>query len=201
MGISRCARVEVKEHLKTCLHYSGCAIPTPEEFDFLVTFVMDNFKRFQLKELGVAFEFFALNKLDVDKSIKFTPKFFGEVMSSYEKIAIKVRKSIVVEEAPEPIIYVSDDEILASNKEFWDDSASKDFRFMNLKAFDILWKRKVINTEILTKDKADAIKSKVIAFYKNRIKSKEDEERITDDTFIRDQCKKYTLMLFYNNQL
>ena len=79
MPVGRCSRIEVKEHLKTCLHFSGCTIPTPEEFEFMVTFVIDNYKRFCLKELGCAFEMYALNKLDVDKAIKFTPKFVGEV--------------------------------------------------------------------------------------------------------------------------
>ena len=201
MGVGRCARIEVKEHLKTCLHFSGCTIPTPEEFEFMVNFVIDNYKRFCLKELGCAFELYALNKLDVDKSIKFTPKFVGEVMSAYEKISIKVRKSIVVELPEPPAREVSDDEILALNQEFWTDSKSKDFRFLNTKAFDILWKRRQLNATIVTKEKADAIKSKVLAFYRTRIQLKDDEERLSNEDFVRDQCKKYTLMLFYNNQL
>jgi len=201
MSVGRCSRIEVKEHLKTCLHFSGCTIPTPEEFEFMVTFVIDNYKRFCLKELGCAFEMYALNKLDVDKAIKFTPKFVGEVLSAYEKIAIKVRRSVVVE-LPEPKPReVPEEEILALNQEFWADSKSKDFRFLNAKAFDILWKRKQINTTILTKDEANSIKSKVLAFYRTRLQNKEDEERLSSEDFVRDQCKKFTLMLFYNNQL
>jgi hypothetical protein len=167
----------------------------------MVTFVIDNYKRFCLKELGCAFEMYALNKIDVDKAIKFTPKFVGEVLSAYEKIAIKVRRSVVVE-LPEPKPReVSEEEILASNQEFWADSKSKDFRFLNAKAFDILWKQRQLNATIINKDKAEAIKSKVLAYYRTRIKNKEDEETLKNEDFVRDQCKKYTLMLFYNNQL
>ena len=61
MSVGRCSPIEVKEHLKTCLHFSGCTIPTPEEFDFMVNFIIDNYKRFCLKELGCAFELYALN--------------------------------------------------------------------------------------------------------------------------------------------
>jgi hypothetical protein len=144
---------------------------------------------------------YALNKLDVDKAIKFTPKFVGEVLSAYEKIAIKVRRSVVVE-LPEPKPReVSEEEILASNQEFWADSKSKDFRFLNAKAFDILWKQRQLNATIINKAKAEAIKSKVLAYYRTRIKNKEDEETLKNEDFVRDQCKKYTLMLFYNNQL
>lgn len=198
MGIGRCSRIEVKEHLKTCLHFSGCAIPTPEEFDFMVNFIIDNYKRFCLKELGCAFEMYALNKLDVDKAIKFTPKFVGEVLSAYEKIAVKVRKSIVIEQPEEPVREVTDDEIVDYCRTYWADSTSKDFRFLNVKAFEILWKRKEIRFDQV---KADAIKSKVRAFYRNRIEKKEDEERLLNEDFIKDQCKKYSLMLYLNGEL
>ena len=200
MAIGRCSRIEVKEHLKTCLHFSGCTIPTPEEFDFMVNFVIDNYKRFCIKELGCAFELYALNKLDVDKAIKFTPKFVGEVLSAYEKISVKVRKSIVVIEPEPPIIEISDDEILDYVTEYWNTSVKKNFILLNEKAFDILWKRKVLNSSIITKEKADAIRTKVIAIIMTS-QSNSAKESLSSETFVRTLCKKYTLSLYLDNQL
>jgi hypothetical protein len=200
MAIGRCSRIEVKEHLKTCLHFSGCTIPTPEEFEFMVTFVIDNYKRFCLKELGCAFEMYALNKLDVDKAIKFTPKFVGEVLSAYEKISVKVRKSIVVQEPEPPVIEISDDEILDYVTEYWKTSVKKNFILLNEKAFDILWKRKILNSSIVTKEKADAIRNKVIAIVITS-QSNSAKESLSSETFVRTLCKKYTLSLYLDNQL
>jgi hypothetical protein len=200
MAIGRCSRIEVKEHLKTCLHFSGCTIPTPEEFEFMVTFVIDNYKRFCLKELGCAFEMYALNKLDVDKAIKFTPKFVGEVLSAYEKISVKVRKSIVVQEPEPPVIEISDDEILEYVIDYWKTSVKKNFILLNEKAFDILWKRKVLNSSIVTKEKADAIRNKVIAIVMTS-QSNSAKESLSSETFVRTLCKKYTLSLYLDNQL
>jgi len=200
MAIGRCSRIEVKEHLKTCLHFSGCTIPTPEEFDFMVNFVIDNYKRFCIKELGCAFELYALNKLDVDKSIKFTPKFVGEVLSAYEKISVKVRKSIVVQEPEPPVIEISDDEILDYVIDYWKTSVKKNFILLNEKAFDILWKRKILNSSIVTKEKADAIRNKVIAIVMTS-QSNSAKESLSSETFVRTLCKKYTLSLYLDNQL
>lgn len=200
MAIGRCSRIEVKEHLKTCLHFSGCTIPTPEEFEFMVTFVIDNYKRFCLKELGCAFEMYALNKLDVDKAIKFTPKFVGEVLSAYEKISVKVRKSIVVQEPEPPVIEISDDEILDYVTDYWKTSVKKNFILLNEKAFDILWKRKILNSSIVTKEKADAIRNKVIAIVMTS-QSNSAKESLSSETFVRTLCKKYTLSLYLDNQL
>ena len=200
MAIARCSRIEVKEHLKTCLHYSGCTIPTPEEFEFMVTFVIDNYKRFCLKELGCAFELYALNKLDVDKSIKFTPKFFGEIMSAYEKISVRVRKNIVVELPEPPVREVTDDEIVEYTKDYWLTSPKRNYVLLNEKAFDILWSRKVLNSSIITKEKAEAIKNRVIGML-NASPNKKDREYVNNETFIKTQCKKYTLALYFDNQL
>jgi hypothetical protein len=200
MAIGRCSRIEVKEHLKTCLHFSGCTIPTPEEFDFMVNFVIDNYKRFCIKELGCAFELYALNKLDVDKAIKFTPKFVGEVLSAYEKISVKVRKSIVVQEPEPPVIEISDDEILDYVIDYWKTSVKKNFILLNEKAFDILWKRKILNSSIVTKEKADAIRNKVIAIVMTS-QSNLAKESLSSETFVRTLCKKYTLSLYLDNQL
>ncbi len=71
MSVRRCSPIEVKEHLKTCIALSGCQIPSIDSFQFLCEFVIKNYGNFKLKELGVAFELYAIGKLSVDKAIMF----------------------------------------------------------------------------------------------------------------------------------
>jgi hypothetical protein len=68
-------------------------------------------------------------------------------------------------------------------------------------AFDVLWKRKVLNKENLGPDKAEEIKKKIIAHYKVQAKHPKDLEKLNNEIFIKNECKRYTLYLFLQNQL
>ena len=200
MGISRCSKHELSEHLKTCIQLSGAVPPTIPEFQFLIEFVAENYKAYQLKELGVAFELYAMSKLDVERNFgTFSPKFFGDVMAAYKPLALQVRSKInpkVVEESVVPKI--DEQQVINDEVEWWNKTKNKDWRLLNYQVFDILWRNKKIT---LTKEKAEAIKSKVKAFYKTRIKTDKDAELVEEDSFIRQNCKKYTLGLYLNNEL
>ena len=201
MGISRCSPIEVKEHLKTCIALSGCQTPTIELFQFLCEFVIKNYGQFKLKELGVAFELYAMGKLSVEKSITFTPKFFGEVMAAYKPIAVQVRQKTYVEPPPVEVPKIEDDEIVEALYHNWEKSAKKGWELLNTMAFDVLWKRKVLNKENLGQEKADGIKKKIIAHYKAIAKHPRDLEKLNNEIFIKNECKRYTLYLFLNHKL
>jgi hypothetical protein len=201
MGISRCSPIEVKEHLKTCLALSGCQTPTIELFAFLCEFVIKNYGQFKLKELGVAFELYAMGKLSVDKAITFTPKFFGDVMAAYKPIAVQVRQKTYVEPSPVEVPKLEDDEIIEALYQNWEKSAKKGWELLNTMAFDVLWKRKVLNKENLGQDKAQDIKNKIIAHYKAIAKHPKDLEKLNNEIFIKNECKRYTLYLFLHNKL
>jgi len=201
MSVGRCSPIEVKEHLKTCIALSGCQTPTIELFQFLCEFVIKNYGNYKLKELGVAFELYAMGKLSVDKAITFNPKFFGDVMSAYKPIAIQVRNKTYTQPPALDIPKINDDEIIEALYENWDKSTKKDWKLLNIMAFDILWKRKDLNTTNLSKDVAEKIKAKVIAYYKVNAKTDKELERLTDELFIKNECKRYTLYLFLQNQL
>jgi hypothetical protein len=201
MSVGRCSPIEVKEHLKTCIALSGCQTPTIELFQFLCEFVIKNYGNYKLKELGVAFELYAMGKLSVDKAITFNPKFFGDVMSAYKPIAIQVRNKTYTQPPALDIPKINDDEIIEALYQNWDKSAKKDWKLLNIMAFDILWKRKDLNTTNLSKDVAEKIKAKVIAYYKVNAKTDKELERLTDEIFIKNECKRYTLYLFLQNQL
>lgn len=201
MGISRCSPIEVKEHLKTCIALSGCQVPTIELFQFLCEFVIKNYGQFKLKELGVAFELYAMGKLSVDKAITFTPKFFGDVMAAYKPIAVQVRKKTYVEPTPLEVPKLEDDEVIEALYQNWEKSAKRGWELLNTMAFDVLWKRKVLNKENLSKEKADHIKNKIIAHYKSIAKHPRDLEKLNNEIFVKNECKRYTLYLFLHKQL
>jgi len=201
MSVGRCSPIEVKEHLKTCIALSGCQTPTIEFFQFLCEFVIKNYCNYKLKELGVAFELYAMGKLSVDKAITFNPKFFGDVMAAYKPIAVQVRNKTYTEPPPVDIPKINDDEVIEALYQNWEKSAKKDWKLLNTMAFDILWKRKDLNTTNLSKDKAEKIKAKVIAYYKVNAKTEKELERLMDETLIRNECKRYSLYLYLQNQL
>jgi hypothetical protein len=201
MSVGRCSPIEVKEHLKTCIALSGCQTPTIELFHFLCEFVIKNYCNYKLKELGVAFELYAMGKLSVDKAITFNPKFFGDVMAAYKPIAVQVRNKTHTEPPPVDIPKINDDEVIEALYQNWDKSAKKDWKLLNTMAFDILWKRKNLNTTNLSKDKAEKIKAKVIAYYKVNAKTEKELERLMDETLIKNECKRYSLYLYLQNQL
>lgn len=200
MGITRCNKHELSEHLKTCIQLSGAVPPTIPEFQFLIQFVSDNYKAFQLKELGVAFELYAMGKLDVDRNYgTFSPKFFGDVMSAYKPLAIQVRSKITPKIIEESVIPKLDEQQIVNDEvEWWNKTQNKDWKLLNYQVFDILWRNKKIT---LSKEKIESIKSKVKAYYKTRIKTNKDAELVEDDDFIKQNCKKYTLGLYLNNEL
>lgn len=201
MSVGRCSPIEVKEHLKTCIALSGCQTPTQELFQFLCEFVINNYKMYKLKELGIAFELYATGKLSVDKSITFNPKLFGDVMSAYKPIAVQVRQKTYQQPKEPEVPKIDDNEVVEALYQYWKESVKKDWKLINITAFDILWKRKELNSTNLSKEKAEKIKAKVIAYYKVNAKSDKDLERLNDENLIKNECKRYTLYLFLQNQL
>lgn len=195
MGINRCSRIEVMEHLKTCLALSGTQVPTNEIFQLCVHFIIESYGQYKLKELGIAFKMFAEDKFSIDKHINFSPKLIGEVMNAYKKIAIRVRNKIEPEEPKKIEMQIDEEQVIRDEAEYWKTS-KKDWRFLNYQCFDYLWKRKMLK---ISSDKANLIKARVNAY--NLSQAKKPEDILTDQETIRQQCKKYSLKLYYDNEL
>jgi len=195
MGIRQCSRIELVEHLKTCLALSGTQMPTNEIFQLCVSFVIESFGQYKLKELGTAFKMFAEDKFSIDKHINFSPKLIGEVMNAYKKIAVQVRNKVEVNEINETPMEIDEEQVMKDEAEYWKTS-KKDWRFLNYQCFDYLWKRKLIK---ISPEKADLIKARVNAY--NLAQAKKPEDILTDEETIRQQCKKYSLKLYYDNEL
>jgi hypothetical protein len=202
LQISRCSKIEVAEHLKTCIQLSGAVPPTLPEFQFLTEFVFDNYKEFKLKELGMAFELYALDKLEVEKVFgTFSPRFLGEVMSAYKKIAVEVRKKIPQKRIETTKVYeVDEEQSILEEQTWWQKSNKKDWRMLNHQVYDYLWKRKVLNKENVYPI-ANEIKQKVTNYLRNKAENDTQLAATKDDDYIRTQCKKYTLALYFDNKL
>ena len=199
MGIGRCSRTEVRDGLICAIQYSGCQPPEKEVFAFCLDFIIKNFYMFKLHEFVTAFELYALGKLNVDKAIVFNPKLIGDVMNAYKPLSLQVRDK-TAPKMPElkNDIQVDEEQAIKDEKEYWEKSKNKDWRMLNYMVFDYLWKRKKIE---LSQEKREAIKSKVKAHYQTRIKTEADKEAVQDEVFIRLACKRYTLALYFNEQL
>ena len=195
-NIGQCSHIEVKEHLKTCLALSGTQIPSQEIFEFCVQFVIETYGQYKLKELGVAFKLYAEDKLTVGNHINFNPKLIGEVMSSYKKIAIQVRNKIEPQEVKQLPMQIDEEQAIKDEQEYWIKSEQKNWKFLNHQVFDYLWKRKQIK---ISKDQGEMIKAKVRAVF--LADSKRPQDMLIDDETMRQQCKKYSLMMHFNNQL
>ena len=195
MSIKQCSRIEVVEHLKTCLALSGTQMPTNEIFQLCVSFVIESFGQYKLKELGTAFKMFAEDKFSIDKHINFSPKLIGEVMNAYKKIAVQVRNKIEPEEPKKIEMEIDEEQVIKDEAEYWKTS-KKDWRFLNYQCFDYLWKRKLIK---ISPEKADFIKARVNAYNMSLVK-KPSDLNVDEETF-RQQCKKYSLKLYYDNEL
>jgi hypothetical protein len=196
MSISKCSKIEVKEVLKTCLQLSGTQSPAMEDFDFIVDFVLDNYGIFKLKELKTAFEMMAADKLSVEKHIIFNPKLIGEVMSAYKKIAVQVRQKTQINEINETPMQINEEQVIKDEKEWWDKSEQKNWKFLNHQVFDYMWKRGQIK---ISKEQGEMIKAKVRAVF--LAQSKKPDDMLIDEETMRQQCKKYSLMMHFNNQL
>ena len=194
MGIGKCSRIEVKEVLKSCMQLSGTQSPAMGDFDFITDFVIDNYGNFRLNELKIAFEMMAADRLSVEKHIIFNPKLIGEVMSSYKKFAIEVRKKIEPKiESTVPQSVIDEEQAIKEEIEWWGKS-KKDWQMINHTIFDYLWKRKLIK---LTKEEADSIKEKVkISILGKAIKP---SEVLISDEQMKTLAKKYSLMLYFNS--
>jgi hypothetical protein len=196
MSISKCSKIEVKEVLKTCLQLSGTQTPAMDDFDFIVDFVMDNYGIFKLKELKTAFEMLAADKLSVEKHIIFNPKLIGEVMSAYKKIAVQVRQKTEPKIESTAHNYIDEEQAIKDEKEWWDKSEQKNWKFLNHQVFDYMWKRGQIK---ISKEQGETIKAKVRAVF--LAQSKKPDDMLIDEETMRQQCKKYSLMMHFNNQL
>jgi hypothetical protein len=194
MSIKQCSRIEVLEHLKTCLALSGTQVPTNEIFNLCVSFIIESYGQYKLKELGVAFKMFAEDKFTITNHINFSPKLIGEVMSAYKKIAVQVRNKRI-EEPKQIIMQVDEEQVMREEAEYWKTS-KKDWRFLNYQCFDYLWKRKLLK---ITPEKAEYIKSRVKAYH--LAQAKKPEDMLVDEETMRQQCKKYSLKLYFDNEL
>ena len=91
----------------------------------------------------MAFELYALDKLEVEKVFgTFSPRFLGEVMSAYKKIAVEVRKKIPEQPKQTTKVYqVDEEQSILEEQTWWQNSKKKDWRMINHQVYDYLWKR------------------------------------------------------------
>lgn len=203
--INDCSKIIIGEQLKTCIILSGCVGPTIAEFNFAIEFVKSNFKNFKLKELHIAFELYALDKLEVDKHFgNFSPKFIGEVMNAYKKQAVEARRLIKPIDN-DVIPTLSEEEIVLFASDMWLNGPRNDFNkvYNANRVFYILVNKGEISP---SKEQIEAIIQMVREDNQHRINTmshldaKEFSKKCKDLDFFDMQCKKLTLVQYFEKQ-
>jgi hypothetical protein len=159
---------------------------------------------FTVEEFRLAFKMAVQGKLDcsTEHYEKFSPKFIGQVMTSYTKKALEVRKMIkpIINEIEPPKL--TDDDIVSFTQKEWLESPRNDFNrvFNANKVFAILLKQGKLKFEehemlqIIRMVREDNLMkmNKLIG-----LDAKEFSKKLKDDDFIDTQCKKLALVKYF----
>jgi hypothetical protein len=197
--------VTLKENLAYIFTLLGFTkYPDTQEMIVIEDFIRTSYPLFTIEEFRLAFKMAVQGKLDcsTEHYEKFSPKFIGQVMTSYTKKATEVRKMIkpIVNEIEPPKL--SDDDIVSFTKKEWLNSAKNDFnRVFNAdKVFGILIKQGKLKfqehemLEIIKIVREDNLQ-KMNKLY--GIDAKNFRQSIKDNDFVDTQCKKLALVKYF----
>ena len=197
--------VTLKENLAYIFTLLGFTkYPDTQEMIIIEDFIRTSYPLFTIEEFRLAFKMAVQGKLDcsTEHYEKFSPKFIGQIMSSYTKKAIEVRKMIkpITTEIEPPKL--TDDEIVLFTQKEWLESPKNDFNkvFNANKVFAILLKQ----GKLKFKDE-EMMHIVNIVREENLIKmnklygldAKNFRESIKDNNFVDTQCKKLALAKYF----
>jgi hypothetical protein len=197
--------VTLKENLAYIFTLLGITrYPEKEEYMVIEDFIRSSYPLYTIQEFVIAFKMAVQGKLDcsTEHYEKFSPKFIGQVMASYTKKAVEVRKMIkpILNEIETPKL--SDDDIISFTQKEWLNSSKNDFnRVFNAdKVFGILLKQGKLKfqehemLEIIKIVREDNLQ-KMNKLY--GIDAKNFRQSIKDNNFVDTQCKKLALVKYF----
>jgi hypothetical protein len=197
--------VTLKENLAYIFTLLGFTkYPDTQEMIVIEDFIRTSYPLFTVEEFRLAFKMAVQGKLDcsTEHYEKFSPKFIGQVMTSYTKKALEVRKMIkpIINEIEPPKL--TDDDIVSFTQKEWLESPRNDFNrvFNANKVFAILLKQGKLKFEehemlqIIRMVREDNLMkiNKLIG-----LDAKEFSKKLKDDDFIDTQCKKLALVKYF----
>jgi len=191
--IKNANEAQIGDQIIIGMQYMGLVnIPTQTELKFLIKYIQNNYGVFNLNEIGLAFEMAASGKIDCEKHFQnFSPAYFSSVMNAYRVKAAEIRRKIEPEETKEtPYLKVTDEEIIETVLDYWENSQVRRIEFINPKAYSILRKEGKIN---LSEDEKEKIRKQV----KKNLKD-ENSDYIKDDVYIDLLCKKTAVAQYIN---
>jgi hypothetical protein len=199
--------VTLKENLAYIFTLLGFTkYPDTQEMIVIEDFIRTSYPFFTVEEFRLAFKMAVQGKLDcsTEHYEKFSPKFIGQVMTSYTKKAIEIRKMIkpIINEIEPPKL--SDDDIVSFTQKEWLQSAKNDFNkvFNANKVFAILLKQGKLKfqehemLEIIKIVREDNLQ-KMNKLY--GLDAKNFRESIKDNDFVDTQCKKLALVKYFES--
>lgn len=181
--------------------------PMAEEFMIIEEFIRSSYPQFTIDEFRLAFKLAVQNKLDcsVEHYEKFSPKFIGQVMNAYRTKANDIRKIQSYKSIETmPVPQLSENDIVEFTRKEWMESKKEDFnRVFNAdKVFNILYKQgKIKPTSDEIQETINMVKIENLLRYKkmSHLEAKEFSKKIKDPDFLETQCKKLTLVRYFEN--
>lgn len=181
--------------------------PMAEEFMIIEEFIRSSYSQFTIDEFRLAFKLAVQNKLDcsVEHYEKFSPKFIGQVMNAYRTKANDIRKIQSYKSIETmPVQQLSENDIVEFTRNEWMQGKKEDFnRVFNAdKVFAILHKQGKLN---LTKEEIDETvkmvrEDNLQRFNKmSHLDMKEFSKKMKNEDFLETQCKKLTLVKYFEN--
>jgi len=180
--------------------------PENEEFFIIDDYIRTSYPNFTINELRTAFKLAVQGKLDcnIEHYEKFSPKYISQIMNAYKNRANEVRKMIKTPEESKEVPKLTDEDIVRFSKEDWLNGKRNDFNkvFNADKVFYILLKQgklkippeEIIETiNIVRQDNFDRLNKLYGA------DAKEFSKKIKNEDFIDTQCKKLTLVKYFEN--
>lgn len=181
--------------------------PDENEFAIIEDYIRTSYPLFTLQEFRIAFKMATQGKLDchVDHYEKFSPKFISQVMNAYKGKANDIRKMMQYKQVDElPIPKLTDDEIVEFSKNEWLTGTRDDFnRLFNAdRVFNILYKKGVIKLNAETiKETLEIVRSENLHKLNKLsvIEAKAFSKQMKNEDFLETQCKKLTIVRYYEN--
>lgn len=178
-------------------------IPDKIELDIIEDYIRTTYPQFTINELRIAFKLAVQGKFEcnIEHFEKFSPKYISQIMNAYKAKANEIRKNLPIKD-DKPIPQLTDDEIVAFARDMWLNGNRNDFnKVYNVnRVFYILLNRGEISP---SNEQIEAIIKMVREDNIQRLNSmshldaKEFSKKCKDPDFFDMQCKKLTLVQFF----
>jgi len=199
--------IKLKQALAYIFQLIGLSkYPDNEEFMIIDEYIRTSYPFFTINELKIAFKLAVQGKLECncDHYERFSPKYISQILNAYKSKANDVRKQIKPPKPEMPIPQLTDDEIVLFTQNDWLNGKKDDFNkiFNADKVFKILYNQKKlpINGDYIKKIMDIVNNDNLYRINRMNVRdAKEFSKQIKNPDYFDIQCKKLTLVQYFEN--